>query len=79
MNKAHCLMVPPIVFLNSKVLKHCLASTDKVSGVFIVPYWPLAVVWPCLVDKNQNFWEFVKYYRLFENFKPLISSGEYNN
>ena len=51
----NCWLVPP-VYLVARALLHFLYCQSR--GVLVVPFWPLSLLWPYLVDQYGAFWIF---------------------
>ena len=64
--------VPP-VYLISRCLRHI--EHNRVNATLIVPYWPSAVFWPLLIDKNGGFQGYISRFKIFKQAQGFFIKG----
>ena len=52
----NCWLVPPISII-AQVIEHF--KLCKCVGALVVPYWPSAIFWPCIINDDRSFRNYI--------------------
>ena len=52
----NCWLVPPVCLI-TQVIEHL--KLCKCVGVLVVPYWPSAIFWPCIINEDRSFRSYI--------------------
>ena len=52
----NCWLVPPVCLV-TQVIEH--VKLCKCVGALVVPYWPSAIFWPCIINEDRSFRSYI--------------------